>query len=141
MPCSIYYLREESMKKLLTIAIASIALTACGTRTVVVEQAPAPTDAPVYEPAPSYSNEENFLNGLTADHPSEVSRLGKTSVIELGRLTCGTIDEGSTLADFVDMANKTGVSPEFIGSLIRESVENFCPENQWFIDSALNSNA
>ncbi len=129
------------MKKIIAICATGLVLASCGTRTVVVEQAPAPTDAPVYEPAPSYSNEENFLNGLTADHPSEVSRLGKTAVLELGRLTCGTIDEGSTLADFVDMANKTGVSPEFIGSLIRESVENFCPENQWFIDSALNGNA
>jgi hypothetical protein len=130
------------MKKLLAIAILTIGVSACGTRTVVVEQAPAPTSAPVQQDSFQSSSErdENFLNGLTYDHPSEVSRLGKTGTLELGHLTCGTIDEGATLADFVQMANKTGVSPEFIGSLIREAVENFCPENQWFIDSALNGN-
>lgn len=129
------------MKNLITIIAAGVFLSACGTRTVVVEQTPTPTAAPVQDaPQSSSEREENFLNGLTYDHPTEVSRLGKTSVLELGRLTCGTIDEGATLADFVKMANQTGVSPEFIGSLIREAVENFCPENQWFIDSALNGN-
>lgn len=128
------------MKKLLAIAVLSLGLSACGTRTVVVEKEPETTTAPVEQaPQSSYDREQNFLDGLTYDHPTEVARLGKTGVLELGRLTCGTIDEGSTIADFVDMANRTGVSPEFIGSLIREAVENFCPENQWFIDSALNS--
>jgi hypothetical protein len=62
-------------------------------------------------------------------------------VLNLGLLTCETIDEGSTLADFVQMAEDTGVDAGFIGALIREAVENFCPQNQWFIDSALNSGA
>lgn len=129
------------MKKLLGLSIAVIFLSACGTKTIVVEKAPDTTLASIQDTVQSSSErEQNFLNGLTYDHPTEVSRLGKTSVLELGRLTCGTIDEGTTLSDFVQMAGRTGVSPEFIGSLIREAVENFCPENQWFIDSALNSN-
>lgn len=127
------------MKKSLLALIPVIALSACTTERIV-ERVPATvasTQAPYVEDS-SYK-EQNFIEGLTEDHPSEVSRLGKKAVIELGLLTCGTIDEGSTISDFVDMASETGVSPEFIGSLIRESVENFCPENQWFIDSALNA--
>jgi hypothetical protein len=127
------------MKKLLLALIPVIALGACTTERIV-ERVPATvasTQAP-YTDNSSYA-EQNFIEGLTADHPTEVTNLGKTSVIELGRLTCGTIDEGSTLSDFVEMANDTGVSAEFIGSLIREAVENFCPENQWFIDAALNA--
>lgn len=132
------------MKKIAVLVVACIAISACGTRTIVVEKEPesAVSTAPAQDvQTNSYDKEQNFLDGLTYDHPTEVSRLGKSSVIELGRLTCGTIDEGSTIDDFVQMANSSGVSPEFIGSLIRESVENFCPENQWFIDSALNANA
>jgi hypothetical protein len=129
------------MKKLLAVAILALGVSACGTKTIVVEKAPDTTLAPIQDTVQSSSErEQNFLNGLTYDHPSEVSTLGKTAVLELGRLTCGTIDEGATLTDFVKLANSTGVSPEFIGSLIREAVENFCPENQWFIDSALNGN-
>ena len=131
---------KEQMKKIVAIAITCVTLASCGTKTIVVEKAPEVTSAPVQNvPQTSYSKEQNFLDGLTYDHPTEVSRLGKTGVIELGHLTCGTIDEGSTISDFVDMANRTGVSAEFIGALIREAVENFCPENQWFIDSALNA--
>lgn len=135
-------IREERMKSISLALLASITLLGCGTKTIVVQEPAPTTKAPTITQAPEVLNpEQNFLNGLTYDHPTEVSRLGKTGVIELGRLTCGTIDEGSTISDFVDMANRTGVSAEFIGSLIREAVENFCPENQWFIDSALNADA
>ena len=127
------------MKKIVAIAITCVTLASCGTKTIVVEATTPATEPAQEQPASTFDKEQNFLNGLTYDHPTEVSRLGKTGVIELGRLTCGTIDEGSTISDFVDMANRTGVSAEFIGSLIREAVENFCPENQWFIDSALNA--
>lgn len=127
------------MKKLLTICTLGIVLTSCGTKTIIVEKVVDTTLPKVTQTAPdSSSSEENFLNGLTNDYPSEVASLGKTKVLELGRLTCGSINEGSTLSDFVGMANQTGVDAGFIGSLIREAVENFCPENQWFIDSALN---
>jgi hypothetical protein len=129
------------MKKLLAVAVLALGVSACGTKTIVVEKAPNTTLAPIQDTVQSSSErEQNFLNGLTYDHPTEVTRLGKASVLELGRLTCDAIDEGSTISDFVGLANKTGVSAEFFGSLIREAVENFCPENQWFIDSALNSN-
>lgn len=128
------------MRKAIITLLASVALVGCGATgtTAVQEETPVVTLPPVTVPT-VVDKETNFLNGLTYDHPEEVSRLGKSSVLELGRLTCEAIDEGSTISDFVKMAGSTGASPEFIGSLIREAVENFCPENQWFIDSALNA--
>lgn len=92
----------------------------------------APTNPPV-------GPEENYLDGLTYDFPGEVTLLGKAKAIEMGRLTCQAIDEGSTLADFANLAVNNDVDPRFIGAMIREAVENFCPENQWFINSALNA--
>jgi hypothetical protein len=130
------------MNKIATAAIvlSTAVLSACGTRTVVVEQTPdTQVEVPQTAAPQPVDREQQFLNGVTADYPTEVSRLGKVGVLQMGRLTCDAIDEGSTLADFVDMAQKSGVDAGFIGSLIREAVHNFCPENQWFIDSALNS--
>jgi len=131
------------MKKLATTAIVltAVSLSACGTRTVVVERTvpDAIASAPQTAAPKTIDREEQFLNNIAADYPAEVTRLGKVGVLKMGRLTCDAIDEGSTLADFVDMAQSSGVDAGFIGSLIREAVANFCPENQWFIDSALNS--
>ena len=124
-------------KKLIPVLLAAIALGACTTERVVEVERTTPTTEYI-APAP-IDPETNFIEGLTADYPSEVSRLGKVGTIDLGRLACQAIDEGSTLSDFVAMAQRTGVDAGFIGALIREAVENFCPENQWFIDSALNA--
>ncbi len=128
----------EQMKKAMTIILLSSVVVGCGTRTVVVEQQPAPTNPPITVP-PVADKEQNFLDGMTSDWPADVSRLGKTAIIDMGRLACGAIDEGATVSDFAAMAERSNVDGGFIGSLIREAVENFCPENQWFIDSALNA--
>jgi len=126
------------MKNIIAIATISVALAGCGTRTVVVEQQPAPTNPPITAPSAT-DKEQNFLNGMTSDWPADVSRLGKTAIVDMGHLACGAIDEGATISDFAAMAERSDVDGGFIGSLIREAVENFCPENQWFIDSALNA--
>lgn len=127
------------MKRILAVAIAGLALSSCTTETVrVIEQAPSTTE--YIPPATQAINpEQNYLNGLTADYPGEVAYLGKAKTIELGRLMCEAIDEGTTIEDLVLMATQNDVDAGFIGAVVRESVENFCPENQWFIDSALNA--
>lgn len=126
------------MKKLLVPAIlTTLFLSACTTERVVEVEKTTPTTeyvAPITTPSDPSTN---FINGLSEDFPTEVSRLGKVETINLGRLTCDAIDEGNTLSDFVALAQKTGVDAGFMGALIREAVENFCPENQWFIDTAL----
>ena len=128
------------MKKILVPALfATLALGACTTERIVEVEKTTPTTEYVAPATTPNDPETNFINGLTADYPAEVSRLGKVETINLGRLTCEAIDDGSTLNDFVRMAENTGVDAGFMGSLIREAVENFCPENQWFIDSALNA--
>lgn len=127
------------MKRILAVAIAGLALSSCTTETVrVIEQTPSTTE--YIPPATQAVNpEQNYLNGLSADYPGEVSYLGKAKTIELGRLMCQAIDEGTTIQDLALMATTNNVDAGFIGAVVRESVENFCPENQWFIDSALNA--
>lgn len=130
------------MRKILGATAIAILLSSCGTKTIVVERTPDTTEyvAPKTSPAPQKESPESaFLNGLTATHPYEVTMLGKQKALEMGKLTCGAIDEGSTLEDFALMAMRNNVDAGFIGALIREAVHNFCPDNQWFIDSALNA--
>lgn len=133
---------SAGMKKTLIACTAAALLgVGCGTKTIVVEKAPdtTPEKTVPATAAPVKSDPTtDFLNGMTYSFPSEVASLGKAKVLELGRLTCGAIDEGSTLEDFALLAVRNDVDGGFIGALIREAVHNFCPENQWFIDSALN---
>ena len=134
------------MKKTLVPSLfLALALGACTTERIVEVEKTTPTTkyvAPDTTSGHQIDGDEldtRFMNNITADFPYEVSKLGKTNTLELGHLVCGAIDDGSTLQDFVDIANKTGVDAGFIGAVIREAVHNFCPENQWFIDSALNA--
>jgi len=129
------------MKKLFIAAIAVIGLSSCTTETVrVIEKSPDTTAYSAPTETESYvSRDTNFLNGMTEDFPAEVSRLGKQQIVEMGKLSCEAIDEGATIQDFVKLADSSGVDAGFIGALIREAVENYCPENQWFIDSVLNA--
>lgn len=128
------------MRKLIAIVALSSIAVACGTKTVVVEQTTPPTQETVPATLPVQRDPQtDFLNGMTSTHPYEVSKMGKAAVLEMGRLACGAIDEGATIEDFAEMAVRNDVDGGFIGALIRESVMNFCPDNQWFIDSALNA--
>lgn len=124
------------MKKTIMVAIGITAvLSACSTQAVSTT-----TTTEYVPPTTAYvSPDENYLDGLTYDYPSEVALLGKATALKMGRLTCQAIDEGSTLTDFAQLAIDNDVDPGFIGAMIRESVENFCPENQWFIDSVMNA--
>jgi glycine cleavage system regulatory protein len=128
------------MKKTLITLLASVALVGCGTTTgtTAIQETPVVTLPPVTAPS-ALDKETNFLNGLTADFPTQVTNLGKADTIELGKLMCGAIDEGTTLQDLLNMSYRLDVDAGFIGALVREEVENFCPENQWFIDAALNA--
>lgn len=127
------------MKKYLVGLFALTLITGCGTKTIVVEKPANTASTPVVTSPPYVSDDQNFIEGLVADYPSEVSFLGKTKIVEMGHLACQAIDEGATINDFVALATRNNVDAGFIGALIRESVHNFCPENQWFIDSVLNA--
>lgn len=129
----------DTMKKTaLSVIATAIMLSACETKTVVVKETLPATLPPAT--VPSIANKEtNYLNGLTADYPTEVTNLGKPKTIELGYLMCQAIDDGTTLQDLLNMSYKMDVDAGLIGAVVREAVENFCPENQWFIDAALNA--
>ena len=126
------------MKKSILVLTSVVSFFGCTTERIV-ERAPTPNSIQVNPLIPSDNYAEtNFIEGLVATHPKEISNLGKVQTINLGRTMCNSIDKGTTINDLVEMATDYDLDAGFIGSVVRESVENFCPENQWFIDSALN---
>lgn len=127
------------MKKLI-IAVSVIFLSACTTERVVIERVQeTTTTVQTNESSQDEYFEDQYLQGVTGDFPSEIARLGKVKAIQLGYYVCQAIDEGTTIQELVDITMESSVDPGFIGSVIREAVHNFCPNNQWFIDSALNA--
>jgi len=136
------------VKKIIVAVSAALLITACGSRTVVIEREATTTQPEVTNPAPETTNapvetttamsaEDKFIAGVMADHSWVVNKLGKVDLLKLGYLVCDAIDEGTSFEDFVTMMYNTGVDGGVMGSLLREAVWNFCPNNQWFLDSAI----
>ena len=140
--------KEQIVKKIIVAIFATLLITACGSRTVVIEReatttqpevtnpAPETTTAPV-ETQPAMSADDKFIAGIMADYSWVVNKLGKVDLVKLGYLICGAIDEGTSFEDFVTMMYNSGIDGGVMGSLLREAVWNFCPNNQWFLDSAI----
>ena len=127
------------MKKAALLLIATVALTACGTRTVVVQQPAATTKPPVVSQTPAASAEDLYIDAIIRERSSLVNEWGKNWLIEFGYVVCGSIDEGMTLTDLIDMASKTNADGEMVGILVRLAIVNICPRNQWFLDAATNA--
>lgn len=127
------------MKKVLLVIASTIALTACGTRTVVVQQPVATTQPPVISQTPTTSADDMYIDAIIAERSSIVNQLGKNWLIEFGHAVCGSIDEGMTLTDLLNMASNTNADGATVGILVRLAILNICPSNQWFLDAAQNA--
>lgn len=116
-----------------------IALSACGTRTVVVEQVIATTTT-VYEPLQPSNGENIYIQNIVDQYPGLLNKFGKPWLIDFAKTVCTEIDNGMTINDLLDMSRTADADAETVGYLTGEAIRNFCPENQWFIDAALSGN-
>jgi|DEB19_MinimDraft_3_1074340.scaffolds.fasta_scaffold194050_1 hypothetical protein len=126
------------MKKYLATAIALITLSACGTKTVVVEKSPDTTKSPVVT-NPPMSSEDIYIENVLSEYPGLLNKFGRQWIIDYATTTCDSIDQGMTLTDLLNMTTASGVDASMIGFLTGEAIRNFCPRNQWFIDAATNA--
>ena len=132
------------MKKtnvLLGVVIALIfifALSACGTKTIVVEKSPDTTQEPVATNAPQSSGtlgEDAYIESVAGEYPEVMQAMGKKWVIEFGYIVCDSIDDGLTFDDLLAATLKTGADSGQIGFMTGAAIMTLCPENKWFIDS------
>ena len=124
------------MKKILILAIASAAvISACGTKTVIREVAATTTTVP--ETMYDEYGTDVYIEHIASEYPHLINNLGKPWLITFGQNVCVSIDGGTTVNDFIEMAGNYNIDAGMLGYLLGESIRNFCPENQWFIDAAL----
>jgi hypothetical protein len=135
------------MKRLLPIVIGTLALTACGSKTVYVTNTEAPdtttkvvktTDAPIATPAPTlppvtWSAEDEFLFDIK-------NSIGYVAVpdydlLDTGYMVCSTLRSGATAQDLLVAIAGVGYEQEFLVALSASAVLNLCPDQAWKIEA------
>ena len=134
------------MKRLIPIIIATLALTACGTKTVYVTSTEAPdttvkvaktTNAPIATPAPtapSYTSEDEFIYDIETSYGSYIS-VSDEQMIDTGYATCDALWSGSSgydvLNSIISAAGGDADSEDFLTSVVASAVINFCPDQEY----------
>ena len=127
------------MKKIALATIsAALLLSACGTKTVVVEVEATTTTTEYVAPEPQYGT-ENYISNVISLYPGLLNSMGRPKLIEFADLICQEIDNGLSFNGLAQMGIRSQIDLEMLGFLTGEAIRNFCPHNQWFIDSALNA--
>lgn len=133
------------MKKTIVITATLLALTACGTKTVYVTDTeapdtttkvvkttdapvatPAPTLPPVTQPAPIWTEEDEFLYDIETSYYGTIY-VADYEMIKTGRLVCDSLLSGLSADDVVLAIMNAGGDTELITSLVASAVTNFCP--------------
>jgi hypothetical protein len=142
------------MKRLIPIIIATLALTACGSKTYYVTSTEVPkspetgydttdtTDAPIATPAPSdtyappvtWSEEDEFIADVNNGYDRPIY-LEDQDMIDAGYATCEALRSGSSAYDVLNAitssADGNSDTEELLATVVASSVVNFCPEQQY----------
>lgn len=116
-------------KKLLTLTAASILIAGCGgTKTIIREVAPSPTEAPYVAPATN-KYEDYYSHVLT--NSGQANSEPKSDVIEFGDIVCQALDAGRSVAFVVDLLNgyaESNSDQELYAAIITGAILYICPE-------------
>jgi hypothetical protein len=116
--------------------ILVVSLTACGTKTIIVEKTSDTVEEPVIEDTETTGiGEQVYVDTVADEYPEVMKEMGKKWVIEFGYLVCDAIDGGMTFDDLLGMTVKTGADATQIGFLTGAAITTLCPENKWFIET------
>jgi len=137
------------MKRLIPIIIGTLALTACGSKTVYVTSTEAPdttvkvvktTDAPIATPAPEpvYTDEDEFIYDINTSYDNTIY-LEDQDMIDAGRATCDALRSGSSAYETISaIASSADGDPdieELLTSVVASAIINFCPDQQYKFDN------
>ena len=133
------------MKRLLPIVIGTLALTACGSKTVYVTNTEAPdtttkvvktTDAPIATPAPTqapWTEEDEFIYDIESNYSGTIY-VGRYQMIETGRIVCDYLLDGMSGQEVVWAIENAGGELEFVQLVALSAVANFCPSQIYKFD-------
>lgn len=141
------------MKRIFTLTIGTLALVACGSKTVYITQeaptttvkATKTTDAPIATPAPlvtappvTWSAEDEFILDINNGYSRPIY-LQDQDMIDAGHATCDALQSGSTASEVLyaitSSADGDSDIEELLATVVASAVVNFCPEQQWKFDN------
>lgn len=139
------------MKKIIGAIVLTAGLVACGSSSSTtnekltvssheidadeLEQGTTTTEEPIT--IPELTPEEKFVAAIAADFSWMVNKLGRVKLVDLGKVICQAIAEGMSFSDYLDLVFKYDIDAAAAGALLRESIWNFCPNEQWFLNAAI----
>lgn len=120
--------QKEVMKKVALTAVAVLSLTACGTKTIVREVAPTPTDAPVTAPA---TNKYDDYVAWVKNNSGQANSASNSQIIETGDTICNALDSGRSIKEVADLMTETANTAsdiELYAAVLYGAVVYLCPE-------------
>lgn len=125
------------MKKTIAlIALTTIAVTACGSKTVYISETTEKTPTPTTQYVPTTqaaTMEDLYLTVLYNEYP-QLSQLGDAYLLEVGQMLCDQIDAGLTMVDLTIVAIEMEIDSYMLGYIAGAAIEAFCPWNDWFYE-------
>lgn len=122
------------LRTLVGASIATISLVGCAGETVVIERE-VPATSQANDVLPQKSIEDIFVDTVADEYPQALAN-GRQWLIKFGNTICEAIDNGLTIAALAAMAVESGVDANMVGYITGAAVIAFCPENEWFLNSA-----
>ena len=116
------------MKKVTALVIASLALSACGTKTIVKEVSPAPTSPPITKPA---TNKYDDYVGFVRNNSGQGYTASTSEIVEAGDLVCSALDSGRSVQSVAKMMEElanTASDIEVYAAVLFGAVQYLCPE-------------
>lgn len=116
------------MKKVTAFIIASLALSACGTKTIVKEVAPTPTNPPITAPA---TNKYEDYVAWVKSNSGQANTTSESLIIETGDTICTALDAGRSVKQVADLMQENAVSSsdvELFAAVLYGAVQYLCPE-------------
>jgi PBP1b-binding outer membrane lipoprotein LpoB len=133
-------------KIIISTAIAAVLFTACSSSndssdTVVettVDTTVVETTVPETTTTEAQADPETqFIDDIMYEYSWVVNNMGRVTLVELGKTVCAAIDEGMSFNGYLDMMLNADVDLGAGGAILRSSIVNFCPQEQWFLDAAI----
>lgn len=132
------------MKRIIPIIIGTLALTACGSKTVYVTDTEVPnspettvkvvktTDAPIATPAPEpvYTEEDEFIYDIESNYSGTIY-VSNQEMIDTGRVVCQSLLDGMSGQEVVWAIENAGGDLEFVQLVALSAVANFCPSQAY----------
>lgn len=118
------------MKKVTALVVVSLALSACGTKTVIREVAPTPTNPPVTAPA---TNKYDDYVSWVKNNSGQANSTSNSQIIETGDLVCSALDSGRTIKEVATLMQETASTSsdiELYAAVLYGAVKYLCPEYQ-----------